>query len=86
MYPAAIAFKDELGKLNLPLLLHLSYEVEQPAVLRLRACNDIRCTAQQVVTVLCATHELIQLLTAVSATDYYRLTPRLAYRVEKLLY
>ena len=32
MYPAAIALKDELGKLNLPLLLHLPYEVEQPAI------------------------------------------------------
>ena len=37
MYPATIAFKDELGKLDATLLLHLPYEVKQLAVLRFRA-------------------------------------------------
>ena len=43
-------------------------------------------TAQQVVTVLCATYEVVQLLTSVSTTDHYRFTPRLAYGIEQLVY
>ena len=33
-----------------------------------------------------ATHKLIQFLAAVSAADYDRLSPRLAYRIEQLVY
>ena len=85
MYPAPIALPDELGKPNLPLLLHLSDEVEQATVVGLRACNQVCRATQHVVTVLRAAHERIQLLTSIAAADYDRCSPRLTYGVEKLL-
>ena len=86
MYPATIALPNELREAYLSLLLHLPYEVEQLAVLRFRACYKVCCTSQQMVTILCSTHELIQLFAAVSTTDYDRCSPRLAYGVKELLY
>ena len=86
MYPAAIALPDELGKPNLPLLLHLPDEVEQATVVGFRACNQVCRATQHVVTVLCPAHERIQLLTSIAAADYDRCSPRLAYGVKELGY
>ena len=86
MYPATIVLKDELGEAYLPLALHLLYEVEQPAVVGLVARYQVGSAAQQVVTVLCPTHERVEFLAAVATGHHYRLAPRLAYGVEELLH
>ena len=69
MYPAEIIFSNQLSKPNLPLLLHLLDKLEQLAVLRFRARYKVCCTSQQVVTILCSTHERVEFLTSISATD-----------------
>ena len=69
MYPAAIALPDELGEAYLPRLLHLPYKLEQLAVLRFRARYKVRCAPQQVMTILCSTHEFIQFFASIAATD-----------------
>ena len=66
MYPAPVALKDELREAYLPLLLHLLYEFEQPAVIGLVARNDICCATQHMVAVLCSTYKCIELLAAVA--------------------
>ena len=86
MYPPPVTLKDELGEAYLPLALHLLYEVEQAAVIRLVACDDVSSAAQEVVTVLCSTHERVEFLAAVATGHHYRLAPRLAYGVEQLLH
>ena len=86
MYPASIALPYQLGEAYLPLLLHLLYEVEQPAVVGLVARDDVCCTAKHVVAVLHATHERVEFLAAVATGHHYRLAPRLAYGVEELVY
>ena len=63
VYPA---LPDELGEADAPLLLQLLYEAEQAAVIIAVACNEVGSTAQQVVAVEGATHQLVQLLAAVS--------------------
>ena len=59
MNPAAIALPDELGKLNLPLLLHLLYEFEQAAVVGFVASDKVGSTTQHVVAVLHPTDERV---------------------------
>ena len=86
VYPASIALEDELRETYLSLLPHLPYEVEQTAVVGLVACYDVCSATQQVVAVLHPTHKRIELLAAVATGHHYRLTPRLAYRVEKLVH
>ena len=86
MYPTTIAFPDELRETYLPLLLHLPYEVEQATVVRLVACDDVSSAAQEVVAVLCSTYKCIKLLAAIARGDHDGLTPRLAYRIEQLVY
>ena len=86
VYPAEIIFSNQLSKPNLPLQLHLPYEVKQLSVLRFRARDEVCRTSQQVVTVLCATHERVQLLTSIATADHDRLSPRLAYGVKELFY
>ena len=86
MYPPSVALKDELGKLDAPLLLHLLYEFEQTAMVSTVTSNDISSAAEQVVAVLHTPDELVELLAAVSTADHYRLSPRFAYRVEELVY
>ena len=86
MYPSSIALPYQLRETHLSLLLHLPYEVEQTTMVGLVARNDICSAAQQVVTVLHASDERIELLAAVATGHHYRLTPRLAYRVEKLVH
>ena len=66
MEPAAIALPDELGEADLPRLLHLPYETEQPAVVGPVAGDDIGCTAEHVVAVLGSAHELVELPAAVA--------------------
>ena len=66
MYPTPIALPYQLGEAYLPLLLHLLYEVEQPAVVGLVARYQVGSAAQQVVTVLCPTHERVEFLAAVA--------------------
>ena len=69
MYPAEIIFSNQLSKPDLPRLLHLSYKLEQLAVLRFRARYKVRSASQQVMTVLCSPHKGVQFLTSISATD-----------------
>jgi hypothetical protein len=64
MYPAPVALPYQLGKAYLSLLLHLLDELEQPSVIGLVACDEVGSTAQQVVTVLHATHERVEFLTS----------------------
>ena len=86
MYPAAIALPDELREAYLPLLLHLLYQLEQAAVVGFVAGNDVGRAAQHMVTVLYATHEFVEFLTAVSRGYHDGLAPRFAYGVEELLH
>ena len=86
MYPTPVTLKDELGEAYLPLLLHLLDEFEQPAMVGLVARDEVSCTAQYVVTVLRSTHQRIEFLATVSTGHHYRLTPRLAYGIEQLVY
>ena len=50
------------------------------------ACNDVGSATEQVVTVFHASDECVELLAAIATGHHYRLTPRLAYGVEKLVY
>ena len=86
MNPAAIALKDELGKLDAPLPVHLLYELEQAAVIGLVACDDIRRAAEHVVTVLHTPNERVEFLTAVARGHHDGLAPRFADGVEELVY
>ena len=81
MNPSSIALKDKLGELDAPLLLHLLYHLEQLAVVGPVASDNVRRTAKDMVAVLHATHQGVELLAAVATADYDRLAPRLAYRV-----
>ena len=86
MYPSPIALKDKLGEAYLSLALHLLYELEQAAVIGLVACDDIGCATEHVVAVLHTPDERVEFLTSIATADHYRLTPRLAYGVQQLLY
>ena len=86
MYPPPIALPDQLGKLDAPLLLHLPYHLEQLAMIGLVASNDIRRTAEEMVAILGATHQGVELFAAIAAAHCDRLAPRFAYGVEELVY
>ena len=86
MYPSPIALKDELGEANLPLLLHLLYHLEQPAVVSLVTSNDIRSATEEVVAVLHAPNERVELLAAVARGHHDGLSPRFADGVKELVY
>ena len=86
MNPTSIALPDELREAYLPSLLHLLYEFEQTTMVCLVASDDIGGAAEEVVTVLHATHECIEFLAAVARGNHDRLSPRLAYRIEQLVY
>ena len=64
MYPASIALPDKLSKAYLALLLHLHDEAEQLAMVGTVACDDIRSTAEDMVTILHATNERVEFLAA----------------------
>ena len=81
MNPTPIALPYQLGEAYLPLLLHLLYEFEQPSVIGLVARDEVGSAAQHVVTILHATDERVEFLTAVATGHHYRLAPRLAYGV-----
>ena len=86
MYPAAIALPNKLGEFDASFLLHLLYQLEQTTMVSLVARDEVCSTSQQVVTVLCSTHERVQLLTSIATADHDRCSPRLAYGVEELVY
>ena len=87
MYPAAVVLKDELGELDAALLVHLLYEFEETSMVGLVAsCNDIGRAAEDVVAVLRAAHEFVELLAAVAAGDDDGSAPRFTYGVEELFY
>ena len=86
MYPSSITLPNQLGEAYLPSLLHLQDEFEQPAVVGLVASDEVGSAAQHVVAVLRPSYERVELLTSVATADHYRLTPRLAYGVKKLVY
>jgi hypothetical protein len=66
MYPPAIALPDELRETYLPLLLHQLHHLKQLAMLSLRPRNDVGSTAEEIVTVLDASHERVQLLATIA--------------------
>ena len=66
MYPAAVSLKDKLGELDAPLLLHLDDEPEQLAVVGPVARNNICRTSEDMVAVLHATHQGVELLATVA--------------------
>ena len=86
MYPTSVALPYQLSEAYLSRLLHLLYELEQATMVSPVACDDVCRAAEQVVAVLHAAHERIQLLASVSTADYDRCSPRLAYGVEELFY
>ena len=81
MNPAAVSLPYQLGKLDAPLLLHLYDEAEKAAVVGPVARNNIRRTSEDMVAVLHAAYQGVELLAAIPTADYDRLAPRLAYRV-----
>ena len=85
MYPASIALPDKLSKAYLALLLHLHDEAEQLAMVGTVACDDIRSTAKEVMTVLRASNERVEFLTAITAADHYWFSPHFAYGVKELV-
>ena len=86
MNPTAVALPDELSELDAPLPVHLLDELEQTAVVGSVASDDIGCTAEDMVTILYASDERVELLASVATTDHDRLSPRLADGVEELVY
>ena len=86
MNPSAIALPNQLGELNASLLLHLHDETEQLAMLSPIPCNDVGSATEQMMTVLDAPNEGIELLAAVARGNHYRLSPRFAYGVKELVY
>ena len=85
VYPATVALKDELGELDAPLLLHLHDEAEQTVVISLVARDDVGRAAEDVVAILGAAHQGVELLAAVAAAHRDRLSPRFADGIEELL-
>ena len=86
MNPTSIALPDELREANLPRLLHLLYELEQPAMVGPVACDDISRATQHVVTVLHTPDEGVEFLAAVARGHHDGLAPRFADGVEELVY
>ena len=86
MYPTSVALPYQLSEAYLPLLLHLLYEFEQATMVGLVASNNICRATKDMVAILHAAHERIQLLASVSTADHDGLAPRLAYGVEELFY
>ena len=86
MYPPSTALPDELSKAYLALLLHLHDEAEQLAMVGTVACDDIRSTAEDMVTILHATDKRVELLAAVARGHHDGLSPRFADGVEELVY
>ena len=86
VYPSAVALPYQLRETYLPLLLHLLDELEQAAVVGTVAGDDIRCAADDVVAVLHASDERVELLAAVATAHHDRLSPRFADGVEELLH
>ena len=74
--PSPVALPNQLGKLNLSRLLHLHNKFEQTVMVGLVTSDDIRRTAEDMVTVLHATHQGVELPAAISGGHHYRLTPR----------
>lgn len=64
MNPTTIALPDKLSKAYLALLLHLHDEAEQLAMVGTVACDDIRSTAKEVMTVLRASNKRVEFLAA----------------------
>ena len=86
MNPAAVAFPYQLGKLDAPLPVHLLYELEQAAVIGPVARNDVGCATEEMMTILYASDERVELLAAVARGHHDRLAPRFADGVEELVY
>lgn len=66
VYPASVALPNELREAYLSLLLHLLDKLEQAAVVGLRAADDVGGAAEDVVAVLDAAHQLVELLAAIA--------------------
>ena len=86
MNPAAIALPDELREAYLPLLLHLLDEFEQTAVVSLVTSDDVGGAAKDMVTVLHAPDERVELLAAVARGHHNGFSPRFADGVKELVY
>ena len=86
MYPPPVALPNQLGKLDAPLLMHLLYYFEQLAMIGSVPRNDIGGTAEEMVAILGASHQGVELFAAITAAHHDRLAPRFAYRVKDLLY
>ena len=81
MYPSSVALPDELGEPYAALLLHLLYHLEQTAMVGLRATDDVRRAAEDMVAILGTAYKRVELLAAIPAAHHDRLAPRLTYRV-----
>ena len=86
MNPPSVAFPYQLGKLDAPLPVHLLYEPEQAAVVGPVACYQVGSTAEDMVTVLHAPDERVELLAAVARGYHDGLSPRFADGVKELFY
>ena len=85
MNPTTITLPNELSEAYLALLLHLHDEAEQLAMVGTVACDDIRSTAKEVMTVLRASNKRVEFLTAITAADHYWFSPHFAYGVKELV-
>ena len=81
MYPTSVALPYQLSETYLPLLLHLLYELEQLAMVGLRATDDVRCAAEDMVAILGTAYQGVELLAAIPAAHDDGLAPRRAYGV-----
>ena len=86
MEPAIVVLCDELGEADVALPLHLYDELEQATVIVAVAGDEVGSAAEEVVAMLGATHEVVELAAAVAAAHDDGLAPRLAYGVEELVY
>ena len=81
MQPAIVVFGDELGEADLARLLHLHNHAEQAAVVITVTCDNIGCTAQQMMAVCGSAHKGVELGAAIAAAHDDGLAPRLADRI-----
>ena len=86
MYPTSVALPYQLSEAYLPLLLHLLYELEQTAVVSPVARDNICRATKDMVAVLHASDERVELLAAIARGHHDGLSPRFADGVKELLH
>ena len=86
MNPAIVVLGNQLREAYLPLALHLHDEAEQAAMIVAATRDEVGSTAQQVMAMLGAAHEGIELWASVARGDDDGLAPRFADGIKELVY